>query len=134
MPCRAPALFRQYRVLRECPHGSRKYPNCQPNSITDHLFCSALLTLFSSSMQTVFGFTPATCIGHWYASDNNFVELRVVTGRSRTQASSPQAISRLPCCAVALRRTTWSGMAWARHGKCESETAALCKSNGKDTF
>ena len=22
----------------------------------------------------------------------------------------------------------------ARHGKCESDTAALCKSNGKDTF
>ena len=38
------------------------------------------------------------------------------------------------CCAVALRRTAWSGMAWARHGKCESDTAALCKSNGKDTF
>jgi hypothetical protein len=25
-------------------------------------------------------------------------------------------------------------MAWARHGKCESDKAALCKSNGKDTF
>ena len=25
-------------------------------------------------------------------------------------------------------------MAWAWHGKCESDTAALCKSNGKDTF
>jgi len=25
-------------------------------------------------------------------------------------------------------------MAWARHGKCESDTAALRKSNGKDTF
>jgi len=23
-------------------------------------------------------------------------------------------------------------MAWAWHGKCESDTAALCKSNGKD--
>jgi hypothetical protein len=23
---------------------------------------------------------------------------------------------------------------WARHGKCESDTAALCKSNRKDTF
>jgi len=28
----------------------------------------------------------------------------------------------------------WSGMAWARHDKCESDTAALCKSSGKDTF
>ena len=25
-------------------------------------------------------------------------------------------------------------MAWAWYGKCESDTAALCKSNGKDTF
>jgi hypothetical protein len=65
-----------------------------------------------------------------------FVELRVVAGRSRTRAGSPQAVSRQPCCAVALRRTAWSehgmGAAWAWHGKCESDTAALCKSNGKD--
>ena len=26
------------------------------------------------------------------------------------------------------------GAAWAWHGKCESDTAALCKSNEKDTF
>jgi hypothetical protein len=26
------------------------------------------------------------------------------------------------------------GMARARHGLCESNTAALCKSNGKDTI
>jgi hypothetical protein len=67
-----------------------------------------------------------------------FVELRVVAGRSRKWAGSPQAVSRRPCCAVALRRTTWSehGMdaAWAWHGKYASDTAALCKSNGKDTF
>jgi hypothetical protein len=37
-----------------------------------------------------------------------FVELRVVAGRSRTWAGSPQAVSRRPCCAVALRRTAWS--------------------------
>jgi len=45
-----------------------------------------------------------------------FVELRVVAGRSRTQAGSPQTVSRRPCCAVALRRTAWSqqgtGVAW----------------------
>ena len=67
-----------------------------------------------------------------------FVELRVVAGRSRTLAGGPKAISGWPCCAVTLRRTAWSkhgmGMAWAWHGKCESDTAALCKSNGKDTF
>ena len=66
------------------------------------------------------------------------VELSVVTGRSRMMASSPQAASRRPCCAVSLRITAWSehgmGAAWACHGKCESDTAALCKSNGKDTY
>ena len=62
-----------------------------------------------------------------------FVELCVVGGRSRTQAGSPQVISQWPCCAMALRRTAWA-WAWAWHGKCESDTAALCKSNGKDTF
>jgi len=45
-----------------------------------------------------------------------FVELRVVAGRSRTQASNPQAVSRRPWCAVALRRTARSehdmGTAW----------------------
>jgi len=28
MPCCAPALLRQCRVLRESPRGSWKYPNC----------------------------------------------------------------------------------------------------------
>jgi hypothetical protein len=45
-----------------------------------------------------------------------FVELRVVAGGSRKRAGSPQAVSRRPCCAVALRRTAWSehdmGAAW----------------------
>jgi hypothetical protein len=46
-----------------------------------------------------------------------FVELRVVARRSRTRSGSPQAISRWPCCAVALRRTAWSehGMAGVNH-------------------
>jgi hypothetical protein len=65
-----------------------------------------------------------------------FVELRVVAGRSRTRAGSPQAVSRGPCYVVALRITTWSehglGAAWAWHGKCESDTAALSKSNGAE--
>jgi hypothetical protein len=43
-----------------------------------------------------------------------FVELRVVAGRSRTLAGSPQAVSRRPCCAVALRE---NGMVRARHGR-----------------
>ena len=50
-----------------------------------------------------------------------FVELRLIAGSSRTRAGSPQAISRRPCCAVALRRTARSehgkGTAWAWHGR-----------------
>jgi hypothetical protein len=67
-----------------------------------------------------------------------FVELRVVAGRSRMRTGSPQAVSRRPCCAVALIRTAWTehgkGVAREWHGKCESDTAALCISKGKDTF
>jgi hypothetical protein len=67
-----------------------------------------------------------------------FVELRVVAGRCRTHGGSPQAVSRWLYCAVALRRMAQSengvGAAWAWHGKCQSDMAALCKSNGKDTF
>jgi len=62
-----------------------------------------------------------------------FVELRVVAGRTRTRAGSPQAVSRRPCCGLEKKKHGQS-MAWARHGKCESDTAALCKSNGKDAF
>ena len=53
-----------------------------------------------------------------------FVELRVVTGRSRTLVGSPQTVCRRLCCAVALRITAWSeqgmGAAWARHAMYES--------------
>ena len=44
------------------------------------------------------------------------------------------AVEREPCCAVALRRTAWSEHGMDAHGKRESDTAALCKTNGKDTF
>ena len=45
-----------------------------------------------------------------------FVELRVVAGRSRMRAGSPQAVSRRPCCTVALEERHGQRMAWARHG------------------
>ena len=58
-----------------------------------------------------------------------FVEIRVEAGRNRKRAGNPQAVSRRPRCAVALRRTAWSehgmGAAWAWHGNCGSDTAAL---------
>ena len=64
MPCRTPAMLQQCRVLRESPRCSRKYPNCKSNSLTDRLYCSVLLTLF-----TVVGMNR--CEEEWYASDNN---------------------------------------------------------------
>ena len=42
-----------------------------------------------------------------------FVELRVVAGRGRTRAGSPQAVSRRLSCAMALRRTAWSELGMA---------------------
>jgi len=46
--------------------------------------------------------------------------------------------SHLPCYALTMPFFSWprhvQSMVWARHGKCESDTAALCKSNGKETF
>jgi hypothetical protein len=75
-----------------------------------------------------------------------FVELRVVAGRSRTRADRPHGVSERPMlihtCNAALWRglekslLEWHGrgMARARHGMCESNTAALCKSNGKDNL
>jgi hypothetical protein len=77
-----------------------------------------------------------------------FVEYRVVAGRSRTQAGCPQAVSGRPmlnshifsrshaalCRGLVKSLSEWHGMgtARARHGMCQSNTAALCKSNGKD--
>jgi hypothetical protein len=72
-----------------------------------------------------------------------FVELRVVAGRSRTRAGRPHAVSGWPmlihtCHAHAalcrgldksLSERHGRDMSPARHG-----TAALCKSNGKDTI
>jgi len=63
-PCRVPVILRQCHVLRESPRGSRKYPNCYSNSLTDRLFCSVLLPLF-----TVVGMDR--CEEDWYTSDNN---------------------------------------------------------------
>jgi hypothetical protein len=71
-----------------------------------------------------------------------FVELRVVAGRSRRLAGRPHAASgwpmqihnAMPCHAhAALCRGLEKSLSeW--HGMCESNTAALCKSNGKDTI
>jgi hypothetical protein len=77
-----------------------------------------------------------------------FVELCLVDGRNRTRAGRPQGRiwtadtnSHTPCHAhAALCRSLEKSLserycrciARARHGMCESITAILCKSNGKD--
>jgi len=43
-----------------------------------------------------------------------FVEPRVIAGRSRKRAGSPQAVCRWPCCAVAFKK---NGMVRAWHGR-----------------
>jgi hypothetical protein len=60
-----------------------------------------------------------------------FVEIRVVAGSGQV-AHRPS----LEGCAVpwSWEERHGQSMAWARHGKCESDTTALCKSNGKETF
>jgi hypothetical protein len=79
-----------------------------------------------------------------------FLELRMVAGRSRTRAGSPHAVSGRPMlihtyhavpmprpCRVlegSLSERHIRGMTGERLGMCESNTAALCKSNGKDTI
>jgi len=105
MPCRAPSLFQQCRVLRASPRGSRKYPNCYSNSLIV-LFVVCCYHSLQSQVWIVVRRIGMLLI-------TIFVELRVVAGRNRTRAGSPQAVSRRPCCAVALRRTAWS--AW--HGR-----------------
>jgi len=86
-----------------------------------------------------------------------FVNVHVVAGRSQTWAGCLQAISQWPILSHTCHAKTmphpchamlgpgevtfsalWSehgrGLAWACHGMCESNIAALCKSIGKDTI
>jgi hypothetical protein len=120
-PMPRPCIIRQCRVLRESPRGSRNYPNCQSNSLTD-----------------------------WYASDNNLRGTPRGSRKKPNACRSPtcrhwtaDANSLMPCHAhealcrgleKSLSERHCRGMARARHGMCESNTAVLCKSNGKDTI
>jgi hypothetical protein len=119
MPCRAPAILRQCRVLRESPRGSRKYPNSYSHSLTDS-----------------------------YASDNNLRGTPCGSRKKPKAGRSPtfrlwKADANLQChttprprCAMALisHFKNGTGVARAQHGMCESTTAALSKSNGNDTI
>ena len=74
------------------------------------------------------------CEEDWYASDNN---VRGTPRGSRKKRNADRELAGRLSAAVlcsGLEKNGIVSMAWARHGKCESNTAALCKSNGKDTF
>jgi hypothetical protein len=88
-------------------------------------------------------------VSHWSLQSDigmlliiNFLELGVVAARviSWQAANTPSTCHHH---AMALRGrlqkgtlVAWqgNGMAGERHGMCESNTVALCKSNGKDTL
>ena len=82
--------------------------------------CNGSYFLYCAA-TTIFLVHDKRClVSHWPPASETgmclittYVELRVVAGRSRKRAGSPQAVSRRTCCAVALRRTAWSehGMA-----------------------
>ena len=118
LPCRA-LIHTCHAAPLPCSDNAVSFVNVRMvagnirTSIPTKSFCSVLLPLFSSSMQMVFGFTLAICIWDWYASDNNFVELRVVAGRSRQRASSPQAS--LDGSAVPWPWEEWHSRGW--HGR-----------------
>jgi len=77
------------------------------DSLTDHLFCSVLLPLFSDKHRLVSHWPPASEIGMLLIT--TFVELHVVAGRSRLGAGRPEVVSRWMFCVMALRRTAWHG-------------------------
>jgi hypothetical protein len=86
----------------------------------------------------------------WYASDNNLRGIPLGSRKKPNMGRSPtcrlwttDANSHMPCHAHAalcrgleksLSERHGRGMAQAQHGMCESNMAALCKSNGKDTI
>jgi hypothetical protein len=70
-----------------------------------------------------------TVLTNWWVSDNN------LCGTLCGSWEKPNA-SRPPTCRLWTANANSHGMvvAWHGHGMCESNTARLCKSNGKDTI
>jgi hypothetical protein len=70
----------------------------------------------------------------------SFVKVRVVAGKGRTRAGRRHAVSgrlmlvHMPCHAHAALCRGSDKFLPERHDICESNTAALCKLNGKDTI
>ena len=112
MPCHAPALLRQCRVLRESLHGGRKYPTASLAVQQIVFFVVCCYHSFPRPGQTVFfsHWPPASEIGMRLIT--TFVELRVEAGRRRTRAGSPQAVLEALLC----RGLENNGMVAAQHG------------------
>jgi hypothetical protein len=71
------------------------------------------------------------CEEDWYASDNN---LRGTPGGNHKKPNTGRQPTGRLLMAVLFRGLEKNGMVRAWHGKCESDIAALCKSNEKETF
>jgi len=75
------------------------------------------------------------CEEDWYAFDNN---LRGTPRGSRKKPNAGREPTGHILMAMLCRGLEKNGHGqsplWVWHGKCESDMAALCKSNGKDTF
>jgi hypothetical protein len=93
------------------------------------------LTSFHQNNKLLFVHDKRCLVSRWPPASEigmllitNFLELRVVAGISRTLAGRKHAVTLQWLREIALRK------AYSWHGMCESNTAALCKSNGKDTI
>jgi hypothetical protein len=113
--------------------------------------CIKIISFFSSITNAALFHTGhlATVIWDWYSSDNKLHGTGRSSSKGHKLASREYAVNMpSPCRShhamnlpwpweVAFRKAySWHGRgtAWERHGMCESNTAALCKSNGKDTI
>jgi hypothetical protein len=116
MPCRAPAILRKCRVLRESPRGSRKYPNCLPYSLTDLYASDNKLrgTPRGSRKKPNAGRSPTCPL--WTADADSHIPWHAHTAS-------------MPRCAVALRSRFKNGVVVAWHGRgiaCVNQTRPRC--------
>jgi hypothetical protein len=162
-PCHYPAILRQCCVLREtslsCAWSSPaiSFQELTFTKLLSQFLCCKLhkhscpctnTIILPPSITNAALFHTGHCIWDCYAADNN------LSGTGRGSRNKPNA-GRSPTCrllpspcrnpattlpwhwGVAFKKAySWHGIgtAWERHGMCESNTAALCTPNGKDTI
>jgi hypothetical protein len=133
-PCRAHAVpmlcpCRSHAIPMPCPCRTHAVPMPRPCHTALFHTCHAAPLPFSGSAMS-------------------FVKVRMVVGRIRTRSGRPHAVSGRPmlnhiyhahaalCRGLkkSLSERHGHGTARARYGMCESNMAALSKSNGKDTI